>query len=196
MKAFITGITGQDGSYLAEHLLEKGYDVYGLVRRSSTEGNLSRIQHLLNDIHICGGDMTDSISLSKHIREIKPDEIYNLAAQTDVAVSFEQPEHTWNINAKGVLSILHAVLEYVPSSKVYQASTSELYGYSIDAPQDEKTPFAPNSPYSISKLSAYWFVVYFRKAYSIFASNGILYNHESPRRGMGFVTKKNMSSSS
>ncbi|WP_306591080.1 GDP-mannose 4,6-dehydratase [Geothrix sp. 21YS21S-4] len=197
-KAFITGITGQDGSYLAELLLEKGYEVHGLARRSSLEVKL-RIDHLLQDIHEKGnrffvhyGDMTDSSNLVRLLQELQPDEIYNLAAQSHVRVSFETPEYTANADAIGTLRLLEAIriLKMQNSVKFYQASTSELYGKVDETPQRETTRFYPRSPYGVAKLYAYWATVNYREAYDIFASNGILFNHESPRRGDSFVTQK------
>ncbi|MBA2846982.1 GDPmannose 4,6-dehydratase [Methanococcus maripaludis] len=197
-KALITGITGQDGSYLAEFLLEKGYEVHGLVRRSSTI-NTWRINHLYNNPEILDkklflhyGDLTDITSLTSIIGKIKPDEIYNLAAQSHVKVSFEIPEVTANIDALGTLRILEAVriLGLEKSTKLYQASTSELYGKVLETPQSETTPFYPRSPYGVAKLYGYWIIKNYREAYDIFACNGILFNHESERRGLTFVTRK------
>ena len=198
-KALITGITGQDGSYLAEFLLDKGYEVHGIKRRTSSINNTSRIDHLFQDIHITDrkfilhhGDLTDSPSLISIIQEIKPDEIYNLAAQSHVAVSFEEPEYTANSDAIGALRILEAIriLRLEKKTKFYQASTSELYGLVQETPQNEKTPFYPRSPYAVAKLYAHWITVNYREAYNIFACNGILFNHESPVRGETFVTRK------
>lgn len=197
-KALITGITGQDGSYLAELLLEKGYEVHGIIRRSSSF-NTKRIDHLYRDRHETGvklflhyGDMTDSTNLIRLVQKIQPDEIYNLAAQSHVAVSFETPEYTGNADAIGALRILDAIrlLGLEKKTKFYQASTSELYGLVQEVPQSETTPFYPRSPYAAAKLYAYWITVNYREAYGIFATNGILFNHESPRRGSTFVTKK------
>ena len=187
-KALITGITGQDGSYLAELLLEKGYDVHGVVRRSSSP-NIHRIEHL-KDLHLHPGDLCDVMSLKSIIALTKPDEIYNLAAMSHVKASFEMPEYTADADGIGVLRMLEAVRLHSPHSRFYQASTSELYGKAQETPQSEKTPFYPRSPYGISKLYAYWSVVNYREAYNIFACNGILFNHESPRRGETFVTRK------
>ena len=196
--ALITGITGQDGSYLAELLLEKNYEVHGIKRRSSNF-NTQRIDHLYQDPHnpepeliLHYGDLTDSTNIIKLIQEIKPDEIYNLGAQSHVSVSFESPEYTANSDALGTLRILEAVrlLGLANKTKVYQASTSELYGLVQEVPQSESTPFYPRSPYAVSKLYAYWIVVNYRESYGIFACNGILFNHESPRRGETFVTRK------
>ena len=197
-KAFITGITGQDGSYLAEFLLEKGYEVHGLKRRSSSF-NTQRVDHLYQDPHedkpkfiLHYGDLTDSTNLIRIIQQIKPDEIYNLGAQSHVAVSFEAPEYTANTDALGTLRILEAVriLGLSKKTKIYQASTSELYGLIQETPQNEKTPFYPRSPYGVAKLYAYWITINYREAYNMFACNGILFNHESPRRGETFVTRK------
>lgn len=196
--ALITGITGQDGAYLAEFLLKKGYEVHGIKRRSSLF-NTDRIDHLYQDPHVDNrnfflhyGDLTDSLNLTRIIQETKPDEIYNLAAMSHVAVSFETPEYTANADGIGTLRILEAVrlLRLIEKSKIYQASTSELYGLVQEIPQSEKTPFYPRSPYACAKLYAYWITVNYREAYNIFASNGILFNHESPIRGETFVTRK------
>jgi GDPmannose 4,6-dehydratase len=197
-KALITGITGQDGSYLAEFLLNKGYLVHGIKRRTSLI-NTDRIDHLYQEPHeknlkfiLHHGDLTDSTSLIRIIQEVKPDEIYNLAAQSHVAVSFEEPEYTANSDAIGALRILEAIriLKLEDKTKYYQASTSELYGSVRETPQTEKTPFYPRSPYGVAKLYAYWITVNYREAYGIHASNGILFNHESPVRGETFVTRK------
>lgn len=197
-KAIITGITGQDGSYLAELLLEKGYEVHGIKRRTSLF-NTDRIDHLYSDPHISGsrlflhyGDMTDSSSLTRIIQKVQPDEIYNLAAQSHVAVSFEEPEYTGDSDGLGTLRILEAIRILGMESKVrfYQASTSELYGDVRETPQNEMTPFYPRSPYAVAKLYAYWITVNYRESYGIYACNGILFNHESPRRGETFVTRK------
>tara|TARA_B100000212_G_scaffold54060_1_gene35590 strand:- start:2203 stop:3321 length:1119 start_codon:yes stop_codon:yes gene_type:complete len=196
--AFITGITGQDGSYLAELLLEKGYEVHGLKRRSSSF-NTYRIDHLYQDPHeketnlfLHYGDLIDSSNIMNLIQKIQPDEIYNLGAQSHVAVSFNNPVYTANCDALGILRILEAVrnLNLIKKTKIYQASTSELYGKVQEIPQKESTPFYPRSPYAIAKLYAYWIIVNYREAYDIFACNGILFNHESPRRGETFVTRK------
>ena len=198
IKALITGITGQDGSYLAEFLLSKDYEVHGIKRRSSTF-NTSRIDNIYQDPHsdnpklfLHYGDLTDSTNIIKIIEKVKPDEIYNLGAQSHVAVSFESPEYTANSDALGTLRILEAVklLGLANKTKIYQASTSELYGLVQETPQNESTPFYPRSPYAVAKLYAYWIVVNYREAYNIFACNGILFNHESPRRGETFVTRK------
>ena len=197
--ALITGITGQDGSYLAEFLLNKNYEVHGIKRRASLINNTARIDHIYEDIHKKGkrfflhyGDLTDSSSIISIIQKIKPDEIYNLAAQSHVSVSFEIPEYTSDVNALGTLRILEAIrlLNMSKKIKFYQASTSELYGNTKKIPQDEKTKFYPRSPYAVSKLFSYWIVKNYREAYGIHACNGILFNHESPRRGETFVTRK------
>ena len=197
-KALITGITGQDGSYLAELLLKKGYQVHGIKRRTSLF-NTARIDHIYRDIHednnnffLHHGDMTDSSSLIRIIQEIIPDEIYNLAAQSHVAVSFEEPEYTANSDALGTLRILEAIriLGLEKKTKFYQASTSELYGKVIETPQNELTPFYPRSPYGVAKLYAHWITINYRESYGIFACNGILFNHESPVRGETFITRK------
>jgi GDPmannose 4,6-dehydratase len=196
--ALITGITGQDGSYLAEFLLEKGYMVHGVKRRSSSF-NTERIDHLYQDLHVNNvsfklhyGDLTDSSNLIRIIKETQPNEIYNLAAQSHVAVSFESPEYTTDVNAMGTLRILEAIriLGLENKTRFYQASTSELYGLVQATPQNEATPFYPRSPYAVAKLYAYWITVNYREAYGIYACNGILFNHESPRRGETFVTRK------
>ena len=192
-KALITGITGQDGSYLAEFLLEKGYEVHGIVRRSSIS-NTERIDHLLNKrlISIHDGDLSDSSGLIRLIEEIQPDEIYNLAAQSHVGTSFDAPEYTGDIDALGVLRMLEAIhiLHLEKKTKLYQASTSELYGKVEEVPQNENTPFHPYSPYAVAKQYGFWICKEYRDAYGIFAANGILFNHESPRRGENFVTRK------
>ena len=197
-KAIITGITGQDGSYLAEFLLNKGYEVHGIKRRTSLI-NTNRIDHLYQDPHepnqkfiLHHGDLTDSTSLIRIIQDVQPDEIYNLAAQSHVAVSFEEPEYTANSDALGALRILEAIriLKLEKKTKYYQASTSELYGAVKETPQNEKTLFYPRSPYGVAKLYAFWITVNYREAYGIYACNGILFNHESPVRGETFVTRK------
>lgn len=194
-KALITGITGQDGSYLLELLLDKGYEVHGLVRRSSSF-NTGRINHIINDIkykdrfYFHHGDLTDASNLNRLLEKINPDEIYNLAAQSHVKVSFEIPDYTAQVDALGTLRFLDAIRETNINTKFYQASTSELYGKVQEVPQNEKTPFYPRSPYAVAKLYSYWIIVNYREAYNIFASNGILFNHESPRRGETFVTRK------
>ena len=196
--ALITGITGQDGSYLAELLLEKGYQVHGIKRRASSF-NTSRIDHLYQDPHesdprlvLHYGDLTDSTNLIRIIQQVQPDEIYNLGAQSHVAVSFESPEYTANSDALGTLRILEAVriLGLTEKTRIYQASTSELYGLVQETPQKESTPFYPRSPYGVAKLYAYWITVNYRESYGMYACNGVLFNHESPRRGETFVTRK------
>jgi len=197
-KALITGITGQDGSYLVEQLLDKGYEVHGIIRRASSF-NTKRIDHIYNDPHLKDvrmllhyGDMTDSSNLNRLLEKIEPDEIYNLAAQSHVQVSFEVPEYTAEVDGVGTLRFLDAIKEVGLKDKTrfYQASTSELFGKAAEIPQTEKTPFYPRSPYAVAKLYAYWIVVNYRESYGIHASNGILFNHESPRRGETFVTRK------
>ena len=197
-KALITGITGQDGAYLAEFLLNKGYEVHGIKRRTSMF-NTDRIDHLYQDPHVQErnfilhhGDMTDSSSLVHIMAKVRPDELYNLAAQSHVAVSFEEPEYTADSDGLGTLRLLEAIriLNLVDKTKFYQASTSELYGKVQEVPQTEKTPFYPRSPYAVAKLYSYWIVINYREAYDIFACNGILFNHESPVRGETFVTRK------
>ncbi len=190
-RALITGITGQDGSYLAELLLEKGYEVHGLVRRSSTS-NLQRIQHLLSNYNLFlhEGDLTDSPSIKRIVHQTNPHEIYNLGAMSHVKVSFDTPEYTANVDGLGVLRILEAMHEYCPRARFYQASTSELFGLVQETPQSETTPFYPRSPYGVAKLYGYWAVVNYREAYGLYACNGILFNHESPRRGTTFVSRK------
>ena len=195
-KALITGITGQDGSYLAELLLDKEYIVHGMLRRSSSF-NTGRIDHLFNNPKIMGqslflhyGDLTDSSNLNRLLEKIQPDEIYNLGAQSHVQVSFEIPEYTAEVDAMGTLRFLDAIKEIGIQTKFYQASTSELYGKVQEVPQTEKTPFYPRSPYGVAKIYGYWIIINYREAYNLFASNGILFNHESPRRGGTFVTRK------
>ena len=190
-KALITGITGQDGSFLAELLLEKGYKTYGLIRRSSTN-NLERIQHIINDVELIYGDLTDSSSIINAVKISEPDEIYNLAAQSHVQVSFEMPDYTSDVDGMGVLRILEAVrkLDLISKTKIYQASTSELYGKVEEVPQNENTPFHPYSPYAVAKYYAFNICKEYREAYGMFISNGILFNHESERRGETFVTRK------
>ncbi len=189
-KALITGITGQDGSYLAELLLKKNYEVHGIVRRASVF-NTERIDHILKDIQTYHGDLTDSSNLNRLMEKIEPDEIYNLAAQSHVKVSFEVPEYTAEVDAVGTLKMLDTLSELRTHTRFYQASTSELFGgFPETAPQSETTPFTPRSPYAAAKLYAYWVTVNFREAYNLYACNGILFNHESPRRGKTFVTKK------
>lgn len=197
-KALITGVTGQDGSYLAELLLEKGYEVHGVKRRASSF-NTQRIDHIFQDPHedhssfiLHYGDLSDSSNLTRIIQEVQPDEVYNLAAQSHVAVSFDSAEYTADVDALGTLRILEAIrlLGLEKKTKFYQASTSELYGLVQETPQNEKTPFYPRSPYAVAKLYAYWITVNYREAYGMYACNGILFNHESPRRGETFVTRK------
>src|SRR3982075_77724 len=196
--ALITGITGQDGAYLSELLLRKGYTVHGVKRRSS-QFNTSRVDHLYRDLHepdvrfvLHYGDLTDSTNLIRIVQEVQPDEIYNLAAQSHVKVSFETPEYTGNSDALGTLRILEAIriLGLEKKTRFYQAATSELYGLVQEIPQKETTPFYPRSPYGVAKLYGYWITVNYREAYGIFACNGILFNHESPRRGETFVSRK------
>jgi GDPmannose 4,6-dehydratase len=194
--ALITGITGQDGSYLAELLLEKGYIVHGMIRRSSSF-NTGRIDHLYHDESLINerlflhfGDLTDSSNLNRLMEQIQPDEIYNLGAQSHVQVSFEVPEYTADVSAMGTLRFLDAIKETGVNTRFYQASTSELYGKVQAIPQDETTPFYPRSPYAVAKLYGYWIIINYREAYNLFACNGILFNHESPRRGETFVTRK------
>lgn len=195
-KALITGITGQDGSYLAEFLIKKGYEVHGTIRRSSCF-NTSRIDHIYNDPHIKNrqlflhySDLSDSSNISRLIEKIKPDEIYNLGAQSHVRVSFDLPEYTSDVDALGTLRILDAIRETGIKTKFYQASSSEMFGKVLEVPQKETTPFYPRSPYGVAKVFAYWMTVNYRESYNLFACNGILFNHESPRRGSTFVTKK------
>ena len=197
-RALITGITGQDGSYLAEFLLEKGYEVHGIKRRSSSL-NTQRIDHIYQDPHepnpkliLHYGDLTDSSNLTRIISQVQPDEVYNLGAQSHVAVSFESPEYTADVDANGTLRLLEAIrfLGLEKKTRFYQASTSELYGLVQEIPQTETTPFHPRSPYAVAKMYAYWITVNYREAYGMYACNGILFNHESPRRGETFVTRK------
>jgi GDPmannose 4,6-dehydratase len=195
-KALITGITGQDGSYLADLLLEKGYEVHGIIRRASTF-NTSRIDHLYADPHVNGvrlflhyGDLSDSVNLVKLLYELKPDEIYHLGAQSHVRVSFDIPEYTSDVTGVGTIRILEAIREAGLRSRFYQASSSEMFGKAQQTPQTEKTPFWPRSPYGVAKVFAYWATVNYRESYGLCASNGILFNHESPRRGETFVTRK------
>jgi GDPmannose 4,6-dehydratase len=187
MKALITGVTGQDGSYLAEFLLNKGYEVHGIMRRSSSF-NTGRIDHIFDRLHLHYGDMTDTSSIIKVIQDVVPDEVYNLAAQSHVRASIDIPEYTTNADSTGTLRILEAIHKYT-GAKFYQASSSEQYG-STPAPQNEDSPMHPRSPYGIAKLSAYWTTINYRESYNMFAVNGILFNHESPRRGPTFVTQK------
>jgi GDPmannose 4,6-dehydratase len=188
-QAFITGITGQDGSYLAELLLSKGYEVHGMLRRASTF-NTERIDHIFDKINLHHGDITDSSNVNHLLGAIKPDEIYNLSAQSHVQVSFEVPEYTAQVDAIGTLRILDAMRLHCPKAKFYQASSSELYGKVQQRPQSETTPFYPRSPYGVAKIYGFWIVKNFREAYNLFACNGILFNHESERRGKTFVTRK------
>lgn len=197
-KALITGVTGQDGSYLAEFLIEKGYEVHGIKRRASSL-NTQRVDHIFQDPHVRNknfilhyGDLTDSSNLTRILQEVQPDEVYNLGAQSHVAVSFESPEYTADVDAVGTLRLLEAIrlLGLEKKTKFYQASTSELYGQVQEIPQRESTPFYPRSPYAVAKMYAYWIVVNYRESYGMYACNGILFNHESPRRGETFVTRK------
>lgn len=197
-KALITGVTGQDGSYLAEFLLEKGYEVHGIKRRASSF-NTQRVDHIFQDPHVENknfilhyGDLTDSSNLTRILQEVQPDEVYNLGAQSHVAVSFESPEYTADVDAIGTLRLLEAIrlLGLEKKTKFYQASTSELYGEVQEIPQKETTPFYPRSPYAVAKMYAYWITVNYRESYGMYACNGILFNHESPRRGETFVTRK------
>ncbi len=195
MKALVTGITGQDGSYLAEFLLKKGYEVFGLIPRSSSF-NTYRIDHLYKDPHerpklkLIYADLTDGSNLHSVLNEINPDEVYNLGAQSHVRVSFDQPIYTANVDALGTLRVLEAIRSMKKSAKFYQASSSEMYGKVVETPQTEKTPFYPRSPYGCAKVYSFWQTVNYRQAYNLFACNGILFNHESPRRGETFVTRK------
>jgi GDPmannose 4,6-dehydratase len=188
-KAFITGITGQDGSYLAEILLEKDYEVYGMMRRSSSF-NTARIDHIFKDIELAFGDLTDASSLNQLMRTIRPDEVYNLGAQSHVRVSFDIPEYTADAGAMGTLRLLDAIREEGVEARFYQASSSEMFGKVHEVPQTEETPFHPRSPYGAGKVFSYWITRNYREAYGMFAVNGILFNHESPRRGPTFVTRK------
>ena len=188
-RALITGITGQDGSYLAEHLLSLNYRVFGLVRRSSTDG-LERIFHILKNIELVEGDLLDQHSLVRALEKAKPDEVYNLAAQSFVPASFSQPIYTGEVTALGVTRMLEAIKSVCPKVKFYQASSSEMFGRVRESPQSEKTPFYPRSPYGVAKLYGHWITINYREAYNLFAVSGILFNHESPRRGQEFVTRK------
>ena len=197
-KALITGITGQDGSYLTEFLLKKGYEVHGIKRRSSSL-NTQRLDHIYQDPHsdnvnlkLHYGDLTDSSNLTRILKDIEPDEVYNLGAQSHVAVSFDSPEYTADVDAMGTLRLLEAIrfLKLENKTRFYQASTSELYGLVQETPQSETTPFYPRSPYAVAKMYAYWIAVNYRESYGMYACNGILFNHESPRRGETFVTRK------
>jgi GDPmannose 4,6-dehydratase len=187
-RALITGITGQDGSYLAELLLEKGYEVHGTVRRSSSF-NTSRIDHIFNTLHLHHADMLDATSIRRVVELSQPDEVYHLAAQSHVRVSFDEPEYTFEVNATGALRLLEAVRVSAPDARFYQAGSSEMFG-NAPAPQTIDTPFHPRSPYGVSKVAAHWHAVNYREAYGMFVANGILFNHESPRRGPTFVTQK------
>ena len=188
-KAFITGITGQDGSYLAEILLEKGYEVYGMVRRSSSF-NTARIDHIFGDIELVFGDLADGSVLNQLMRTIRPDEVYNLGAQSHVRVSFDIPEYTADVDALGTLRLLDAIREEGVDCRFYQASSSEMFGAVSEVPQNEETKFHPRSPYGVAKVFGYWITRNYREAYGMYAVNGILFNHESPRRGPTFVTRK------
>jgi len=188
-KAFITGVTGQDGSYLAEFLLDKGYEVFGLIRRTSTVST-ERVSHLLHKIRLVDGDLTDQHSLTQAIRDVQPDEIYNLAAQSFIPTSFRQPVLTGEASALGVTRMLEAVRISKPDAKFYQASSSEMFGKAVEIPQSETTPFYPRSPYGVAKVYGHWITVNYRESYKLFAVSGILFNHESPRRGLEFVTRK------
>jgi GDPmannose 4,6-dehydratase len=188
-KAFITGITGQDGSYLAEILLEKGYEIYGMVRRSSSF-NTARIDHIFGDIELVFGDLTDASSLNQLMRTIGPDEVYNLGAQSHVRVSFDIPEYTADVDALGTLRLLDAIREEGVQCRFYQASSSEMFGKVAEVPQKETTPFHPRSPYGVAKVYGYWITRNYRESYGMHTTNGILFNHESPRRGENFVTRK------
>jgi len=189
-KALITGITGQDGSYLAELLLEKGYEVYGLIRRHSTSGNLWRIEHILDDINLVYGDITDQSSLYEALKQSDPDEVYHLAAMSFVGESWRQPSFTYEVNAVGTLKLLESIRQYNPSIRVYNASSSEMYGRVQEVPQTEKTPFYPLSPYAVSKVAAFYTCLSYRMSYDMFICSGISFNHGSPRRGLEFVTRK------
>lgn len=188
-KALITGVTGQDGSYLAELLLDKGYEVHGIIRRSSSF-NTGRIDGIFDKLHLVYGDLTDSGSIAETVSTIRPNEIYNLGAQSHVRISFDSPRYTSDVDAIGTLNLLQAVKAHSPESRLYQASSSELFGIPFEVPQKETTPFYPRSPYGVAKLFAYWTAVNYRESYGTFASNGILFNHESPRRGETFVSRK------
>jgi GDPmannose 4,6-dehydratase len=188
-KALITGITGQDGSYLADLLLEKGYDVFGMVRRSSVQ-NLERIHHIKDRVTFVQGDLTDQSSLDEAIRTVKPDEVYNLAAQSFVPVSWNQPAFTSDVTGLGATRMLESIRKHKPDTRFYQASSSEMFGKVQETPQTEKTPFYPRSPYGVAKVYGHWITVNYRESYNLFACSGILFNHESPRRGLEFVTRK------
>lgn len=188
-RALITGVTGQDGSYLAEFLLEKGYEVFGMVRRSSSP-NLDRVEHIKDRLKFVQGDLTDQSSLDEAIRTVKPDEVYNLAAQSFVPISWNQPGLTGDVTGLGVARMLEAIRKHKPDTKFYQASSSEMFGKVQETPQTEKTPFYPRSPYGVAKVYGHWITVNYRESYNLFACSGILFNHESPRRGLEFVTRK------
>lgn len=188
-KALITGITGQDGSYLAEFLLEKGYDVYGMVRRTSTVRH-ERIQHIQDDLHLIPGDLSDQTSLNRALQEIKPEEVYNLGAQSFVPTSWNQPAFTGDVTGLGVTRMLEAIHTVNPGTRFYQASSSEMFGKVREVPQSEETPFYPRSPYGVAKVYGHWITVNYRESYNMYAVSGILFNHESPRRGLEFVTRK------
>ena len=188
-KALVTGITGQDGSYLAEFLLEKGYGVYGMVRRSSLQ-NFERVQHILDKVHLIEGDLTDQSSLDDAIKTTAPDEVYNLASQSFVPTSWNQPVLTAEVTGTGVTRMLEAIRRHKPDTKFYQASTSEMFGKVRETPQNEKTPFYPRSPYGVAKAYAHWITVNYRESYNLFACSGICFNHESPRRGLEFISRK------
>lgn len=189
IKSCILGVTGQDGSFLAEKLLEKGHEVHGIIRRSSSF-NTSRIDHIFDDLHLHYGDVSDPLNIGKIVKKVEPDYIYHLAAQSHVWVSFELPEYTGQVDALGTLRLLEAVRDHAPKCRVYNACTSELFGKVEEIPQTEKTPFHPRSPYGVAKIYSYWIARNYREAYDMFVSNGILFNHESERRGSTFVTKK------
>ncbi|OQY82942.1 MAG: GDP-mannose 4,6-dehydratase, partial [Anaerolineae bacterium UTCFX5] len=188
-RALITGITGQDGSYLAEFLLSMGYQVYGLVRRTSTV-RYERIRHIQDQVTLVPGDMSDQTSLTRALQDVKPDEVYNLAAQSFVQTSWSQPVFTGDVTALGVTRMLDAILMVNPAIRFYQASSSEMFGKVQEVPQTEKTPFYPRSPYGVAKVYGHWITVNYRESYNLHASSGILFNHESPRRGLEFVTRK------
>src|ERR1022692_654115 len=188
-KALITGVTGQDGSYLAELLLDKGYEVHGIIRRSSSL-NTQRIDHIFDQLHLHFGDLSDGSALGSLLSKVKPEEVYNLGAQSHVRVSFDCPEYTADVDAMGTLRLLEAVKAHCPEARYYQASSSELFGKVLETPQRETTPFYPRSPYGVSKVYGHWITVNYRESFDLHASSGILFNHESPRRGLEFVTRK------
>src|ERR1022692_2216229 len=188
-KALITGVTGQDGSYLAELLLDKGYEVHGIIRRSSSL-NTQRIDHVFDKLQLHFGDLSDGSALGSLLSKVQPDEVYNLAAQSHVRVSFDVPEYTADVDAMGTLRLLEAIKAHCPESRYYQASSSELFGKVLETPQKETTPFYPRSPYGVSKVYGHWITVNYRESFDLHASSGILFNHESPRRGLEFVTRK------